>query len=239
MTKKTTLTLLLTGILITGFFSCIKKDPIARITQVLMVPLSPDALSVDFSINNTLFATTVGYSSTTGTVTYTLPYYTITPGSTEVKYNLTGTPNPYASATATTMEDEAYSTFLIDSAKRAKLAWVYDDLTEPTPGKVKIRFFHFSPNAPAVDVVAVATGAKWFANRTFNDQEGKSDLQSFIEVDPGVYTFAFRLANTTTAAYTTSNITLLPDRIYTLAARGSVGGTGNKALGAWVYPNRP
>ncbi len=239
MTKKTTLTLILASIVITGLVSCIKKDPISRITQVLMVPLSPDALAVDFSINNTLFATTVGYSSTTGTVTYTLPYYTITPGTTSVKYNLTGTPNAYASNTAETMEDEAYSTFLIDSAKRAKLAWVYDDLTEPTPGKVKIRFFHFSPNAPAVDVVAVSTGAKWFANRTFNDQDGKAELQSFIEVDPGVYTFAFRLANTTTAAYTTSNITLLPDRIYTLAARGSVGGAGNKALGAWVYPNRP
>lgn len=238
MSKKITLILILASTLITGFISCIKKDPISRITQVLMVPLSPDALAVDFKINNTLFATTVGYSTTTGTVTYTLPYYTVAPGTTNVYYNLTGTPNAYASKESETLEDNAYSTFLIDSVKRAKLAWVVDDLEEPTPGKVKIRFFHFSANAPAVDVVAVATGAKWFANRTFNDQEGKPELQSFIEVDPGTYTFAFRLANTSTAAYTTSSITLLPDRIYTLAARGVVGGAGSKALGAWLYPNR-
>ena len=239
MTKRITLILIFASTLITGFVSCVKKDPISRITQVLMVPLSPDALAVDFKINNTLFATTVSYSSTTGTVTYNLPYYTIAPGTTNVYYNLTGTPNAYASKEGETLEDKAYSTFFIDSIKRAKLAWVVDDLDDPTPGKVKIRFFHFSPNAPAVDVVAVSTGAKWFANRTFNDQEGKPELQSFIEVDPGSYTFAFRLAGTATAAYTTSTITLLPDRIYTLAARGVVGGAGSKALGAWVYPNKP
>jgi hypothetical protein len=39
--------------------------------------------------------------------------------------------------------------------------------------------------------------------------------------------------------YTTSAQDLFTDRIYTIAARGFTGGTGNIALGAWVYPNKP
>ena len=58
---------------------CVKKDAESKIAQVLLVPLSPNATAVDFSINGTLYATTVGYSTTTGTVRYTLPYFTIEP----------------------------------------------------------------------------------------------------------------------------------------------------------------
>jgi len=222
--------------ILTGL-SCVKKDPLAQISQVLMVPLSPDAAPVDFVINDQVQATTVGYSATVGTATYTFPYYTIPPGTTNVSYNVTGTTTSYATGSGTIEPETAYSTFLIDSAKRTKLAMVKDDVSEPTPGKVKIRFFHFSPNAPALDVFKSGGGAL-FSNRSFNDQTNTA-LQQFIEVDPGSYQFVFRTAGTTTVLYTTSALTLLADRVYTLAARGSVGGTGNKALGGWWYANRP
>lgn len=222
--------------LLTGI-SCVKKEPLAQISQVLMVPLSPDALAVDFLINDLVQATTVGYSATVGTATYNFPYYTITPGNTEITYNLTGTTNAYGTSTGPIEPETAYSTFLIDSVKRSKLVMVKDDVSEPTPGKVKLRFFHFSPNAPAIDV-AKSGGAVLFTNRSFNDQ-GNVAFQQFIEVDPGLYQFVFRTSGTTTILYTTTSLNLLPDRIYTLAARGSVGGTGNKALGGWWYANRP
>lgn len=230
--------ILISLVLLSGM-SCIKKDPIMRISQVLLVPLSPNALPVDFSINNEIFATTVGYSTTVGTVTYSLPYYTITPGSTIIKYNVTGQTTSYASATKELLDDNAYSTFLIDSASKAKLVIVNDDLLKPTPGKVKIRFFHFSPNAPAVDISNAVSGTAIFTNRSFNDQNTNEALQDFIEIDPGTYTFAFKAAGTNTVVYTTAARTLLPDRIYTLAARGFVGGTGNLALGGWIYANLP
>jgi hypothetical protein len=229
---------ILFGSLLVGAVSCIKKDDLAQISQVLLVPLSPDAAAVDFSINDQVLATTVGYSTTVGTVTYTLPYYTVAPGTTKIEYNITGTETPYASVSTPIENDQAYSTFLIDSASRIKLALVKDNVTEPTPGKVKLRFFHFSPNAGALDV-AKSGGAVLFTNRSFNDQTNAA-LQEYIEVDPGLYQFVFRATGTTTPAlYTTSSLNLLPDRVYTLAARGSIGGTGNRALGAWWYANRP
>ncbi|MGO8055753.1 hypothetical protein, partial [Rhizobium leguminosarum] len=57
---------------ITGV-SCIKKDPLAQISQVLMVPLSPDAAAVDFVINDLGQATTGNYSTTVGTAVYSFP----------------------------------------------------------------------------------------------------------------------------------------------------------------------
>ncbi len=218
--------------------SCIKKDPLAQISQVLMVPLSPDAAAVDFVINDLVQATTVNYSSTVGTAIYGFPYYTITPGSTKVTYNVSGTTTAYATITGPIDPETAYSTFLIDSVKRAKLVITKDDVSEPPEGKVKLRFLHFSHNAPAMDV-SKSGGAVLFTNRSFNDQETNAAFQKFIVVDPGSYQFVFKTAGTTTTLYTTSAINLLPDRIYTLAARGVVGGAGNKALGAWWYANRP
>ena len=234
--SKTILALAVSTIL-TGV-SCVKKDPLAQISQVLMVPLSPDAAAVDFVINDLVQATTVGYSTTVGTVTYTFPYYTISPGNTKVSYNVSGTTNAYASLTGPIEAETAYSTFLIDSTKRAKLVIVKDDVKEPTTGKVKLRFFQFSPNAPAMDV-SKSGGAVLFTNRSFNDQDNNATFQQFIEVDPGSYQFVFRTTGTTTVLYTSSTLTLLADRVYTLTARGSIGGTGSKALGAWWYANRP
>lgn len=233
-------TLVAIGILLLTITGCIKKDPESKITQVLFVPLSPNASPVDFSINGTLYATTVGYSTTTGTVRYTLPYYTIEPrAGSMIAYNLTGSNTPYASVTRDLEEDKVYSTFLIDSVLKAKAVIVNDDLSDPTPGKVKIRFFHFSPNTPAVDVINSATAVKMFANRTFNDQAATTSLENFMEIDAGIYTFIFKNAGTGATIYTTTAQVLLPDRIYTLAVRGFTGGTGTQAIGGWVYPNKP
>jgi Domain of unknown function (DUF4397) len=228
------------SVLLLHLFGCVKKDPESKIAQVLLVPLSPNATPCDFSINGTLYATTIGYSTTTGTIRYTLPYYTIEPkaGST-IAYNITGLPTPFATVKKDLQEDNVYSTFLIDSVSKAKAVIVTDDLSDPTPGKVKIRFFHFSSNAPAVDVVIQGTSNKLFASRSFNDQIQNIDNEKFIEIDPGNYTFLFNVAATGATAYTTSSQTLLPDRIYTIAARGFLGGSGTQALGAWVYPNKP
>lgn len=242
--KRTHLQTAVTFIIITSalvnFSGCVKKDPESRITQVLLVPLSPNATACDFSINGTLYATTVGYSTTTGTVRYTLPYYTLEPkAGSVIAYNVTGTNNAFASVTGDLEEDRVYSTFLIDSILKAKAVIVRDDLSEPTPGKVKIRFFHFSANTPALDVVNSANSAKLFANRTFNDQVATTSYENFIEIDAGTYTFIFKNTVTGATVYTTSAQSLLPDRIYTLAVRGFTGGAGTQAIGAWIYPNKP
>jgi len=227
------------------FDSCIKKDPESKIAQVLLVHLSPNAAAADFSVNGTLYAAAIPYttqtaSTFTSTIRYTLPYYTVEPktGST-IAYNLTGTPTALASGTKDLQDEKVYSTFLIDSANKLKVAIVNDDLSDPTSGKVKIRFFHFSANTVPLDVSISGGTGKLFTNRSFNDQVTSTEYEKFIEINPGVYTFLFTNNSTGATVYTTSSQTLLPDRIYTIAARGFTGGTGTLAIGAWVYPNKP
>ncbi len=219
---------------------CLKKDPIGTIAQVLLVPLSPNATATDFSINGNIVATGVVYSTTVGTVRYTLPYYTIEPkaGST-IAYNNNGFPTAKAAVTKDLADESVYSTFLIDSTNKIKAVIVNDDLAEPTPGKVKIRFFHFSPNTVPLDVEIQGVTTKLFTARSFNDQSTNSSFEKFIEIEPGAYTFLFKNATTGATLYTTTSQILLTDRIYTLAARGFTGGAGSQALGAWVYPNKP
>ena len=233
-------TILTTGFILSAISGCIEKDPPSKITQVLLVPLSPNAPACDFSINGSLYATTVGYSTTTGTIRYTLPYYTITAKTGSiVAYNNTGTNIPFASVTTDLQDEKVYSTFLIDSIGKAKAVVVNDDLADPTPAKTKIRFFHFSPNTVPLDVTITGATGKLFANRSFNDQAANKDFENFIEIDPGTYTFNFLNVSTGATVYTTSAQVLLPDRIYTIAVRGFTGGTGTQAIGAWVYPNKP
>jgi hypothetical protein len=240
ISNKYFLNTVLAAILIFLFTGCIKKDPESSIAQVLLVPLSPNAPSVDFSINGALYATTVGYSTTTGTIRYTLPYYTIEPkSSTTIAYNYTGQTSTVASVSRDMQDGDVFSTFLIDSLNKAKAVIVKDDLDDPTPGKVKIRFFHFSSNTVSVDVLIQGATSKLFAGRSYNDQAANTAYESFIELDAGTYTFLFNNASTGAAVYTTSAQTLLPDRIYTMAIRGFTGGTGTQAIGAWVYPNKP
>lgn len=225
---------------IIGLQACVKKDPVSTLAQVLLVPLSPNATAVDFSIDNNIVATGVGYSTTTGTIRYTLPYYSIVPkGATTIAYKANGFEVVRAAITKDMKDEDVYSTFLIDSAAKARAVIVVDNLNEPNPGKVKIRFFNFAPNAPALDVTIMGATTKLFTARAFNDQDSNKDLQAFIEIDPGTYTFVFTNATTGAMVYTTNAQVLLVDRIYTLAARGFVGGIGTQAIGAWVYPNKP
>ena len=231
---------ILFAVVLINISGCVKKDPIGRITQVLFVPLSPNTSSVDFSVNGNLFATTVPYSTTTGTLRYAFPYYTMEPkNGSIISYNITGTNTPYASVTKDLEENKVYSTFLIDSLVRIKAVVVNDNLTAPTLGKVKIRFFHFSVNTSALDVVNSATSTNMFSNRSFNDQASNPSYENFIEIDPGNYTFIFKNITTGAVIYTTTAQALLTDRIYTLAIRGFNGGTGTQAIGGFVYANKP
>ncbi len=89
---------------------------------------------------------------------------------------------------------------------------------------------HLSPNAPAVDI-AVTGGPVVFANRTFKQST------AFTPLDAATYNLEVRLAGTTTVALPLPGVTLQAGKIYTVFAKGLVGGTGAQALGAQIIVN--
>lgn len=217
----------MTGILA----SCSKEDDVAAPTsaRVMVVHASPNAPAVDVRVNNTVALSNVAYPANSS-------YSSINAGSTNIKVSPAGSTNYVIDATLDLKSNTNYSVFAIDSVSKIKAAVVMDDLTAPAAGKSHVRFFHFSPNAPAVDI-AVTGGPVLFSNRMFNDQSTNSSLSNFTPVDAGTYNLEVRLAGTNTVVLSLPNVMLTAGKIYTVFAKGFVGGTGMQALGAQVIVN--
>lgn len=198
--------------------------------QVMVVHASPNAPNVDVRINNAVALSNVAYPTNS-------PYTAVNAGNTNFKISPTGTTTYVIDANVPLEANMNYSVFAIDSVSKIKAAVVMDNLTAPASGKSHVRFFHLSPNAPAVDI-AVTDGPVVFSNRTFNDQATNTALANFTPLDAGTYNLEVRLAGTNTVVLPLPNVTVAAGKIYTVFAKGFVGGTGTQALGAQVIVNK-
>jgi len=225
--KNLFLKLLSVVILSTVLLAC-EKDDDAK-TKVMVIHASPNAPNVDVRVNNAIAFSNLPFPENTA-------YTSINAGSTNIKVSPTGTTTYVIDATTTLAENKNYSVFAIDSVSKIKLAAVEDNLAAPAAGKAHVRFFHFSPNAPAVDI-AVTGGPVLFANRTFNDQSTNNALIAFTPVNAGTYNLEVRPAGSTTVVLALPNITLEAGKIYTVFAKGLLGEGGTKALGAKIIVN--
>ncbi|GAA4344490.1 DUF4397 domain-containing protein [Flaviaesturariibacter amylovorans] len=215
------------------FASCDKDDdddddtPAAGNARVNVVHASPNGPNVDVRVNNAVALSNVAYGAASG-------YQTVTAGNTNIKVSPTGTTTYVIDANVNLAANMSYSVFAVDSVSRIKAAVVGDDLTAPAAGKAHVRFLHFSPNAPAVDI-AVTGGAVLFANRSFNDQATNAAVTGFTSVNAGTYNLEVRLAGQSAAALALPPVTLESGKIYTVYAKGFLGGTGAQALGAGMF----
>jgi hypothetical protein len=213
-----------------AFTSCDDDDDIEDAkARVMVVHASPNGPAVDVRVNNAVALTNLVYPSNSA-------YTAVNAGSTNLKVSPTGTTNYVIDADVNLNGNTNYSVFAIDSVSRIKAAVVSDNLTAPAAGKAHVRFFHFSPNAPAVDI-AVAGGPVLFSSRSFNDQGNNASFGNFTAVDAGNYTLEVRAAGTMPAILTIPNVSLTSGKIYTVFAKGFLGGTGTQALGAQVIMN--
>jgi hypothetical protein len=221
-----------TLMLLIGFLtSCSKEDDVMApaTSRVMVVHASPNAPAVDVRVNNAVALSNVAFPANS---TYT----SINSGSTNFKVSPTGSTNYVIDATVDLKSNTNYSVFAIDSVAKIKAAVVMDDLTAPVARKAHVRFFHFSPNAPAVDI-AVTGGPVLFSNRMFNDQATNVSLSNFTPLDAGTYNLEVRLAGTNTVVLALPNVMLTAGKIYTVFAKGFASGMGMQALGAQIIVN--
>lgn len=204
-------------------------DDLPQQAQVMVVHASPNAPNVDVRVNNAVVLNNVAYPTNSA-------YLGVNAGAANFKISPTGTTTYVIDANVDLQADKAYSVFAIDSVSKIKAAVVSDNLATPASGKAHVRFFHFSPNAPAVDI-AVANGPVVFSNRSFNDQATNASRADFTPLDAGTYNLQVRLAGTNTTVLNLPGVTLTAGKIYTVFAKGFVGGTEARALGAQVITN--
>ncbi|MBL0233920.1 MAG: DUF4397 domain-containing protein [Chitinophagaceae bacterium] len=213
------------------FSSCDKNDDNTTPAQakVMVVHASPNAPNVDVRINDNIALTNVAFLANSA-------YTSVNSGATNIKVSPTTTTTYVINANVTLEANKNYSVFAVDSVSKIKAAVTVDDLTAPAAGKAHVRFLHLSPNAPAVDI-AVTGGSVLFPNRTFNDQSANAALYAFTPLNAGTYNLEVRVAGTLTVALALPNITLTAGKIYTIYAKGFLGGTGGQALGAQIIAN--
>lgn len=220
------------ALVLTAFTNCTKTDNgEGEIVppRVMVVHASPDAPAVDIRVNDQVAVQALAFPGNT-------PYVGVNAGSNNVKVSPAGTTVNVIDANLNFEGGKVYSVFAIDSVSLLKAAILEDNLATPAAGKAHVRFLHFSPNAPAVDI-AVTGGPVLFSNRIFNDQAANMTLGAFTPVDAGTYNLEVRLAGTNTVVLALPEVVVAPGKIYTVFARGNVGGTGNQALGAQVIVN--
>lgn len=192
--------------------------------RVNVTHASPDAPGVDLLVDDTKQnSAALGFPNSTG-------YLDVPIGSRNFKVNVSGTSTSVINANATIEANKSYSIFAVDSVSNIMPLVVEDDLTTPASGKAHVRFIHLSPDAPAVDV-AVTGGGVVFANQAFKQST------AFTPLNAGAYNLEVRVAGTTTVALTLPTITLEAGKIYTVFAKGFLGGSGAQALGAQIFVN--
>jgi len=191
--------------------------------NVMVVHASPNAPGVDLLLDNTKVGGPLSFPNNTA-------YLAVTAGIRNVKVNVTGTSTTVIGADVPVAANAAYTIFAADSVSKIGPVVLVDTLTTPASGKAHVRFVHLSPNAPAVDV-AVTGGAVVFGNKTFKS------FTSFTPLNAATYNLEVRLAGSSTVVLSIPNVTLVTGKIYTIFAKGFVGGTAAQALGAQIIAN--
>ncbi len=202
--------------------------------RVLVVHASPNAPGVDVLIDNQkVNQQPLTFPRNTG-------YLSVNAGTRNVKVNVAGTITTVINADLPLEGNRNYSVFAIDSVSKISALVTNDDLTAPAAGKAHVRFIHLSPNAPAVDVSlpGQAAGQGLFTNRTFNRTITATE-QAFTPVDTGTVNLEVRQAGTTNVVLPLPNVRLDAGKIYTVFAKGFLGGEGAQALGAEIILHNP
>lgn len=206
--------------------SCKKDEETKTYANVLVTHASPNAPGVDLLVDGSnQYSAALAYPNNTG-------YLKVESGTRNIKVNVSGTSTTVIEANLDLAKDQSYSVFAVDSVSKISAVVLADDLTAPAAGKAHVRFVHLSPNAPAVDVAVAGGGAVVFGNKAFKE------YTAFTPLDAGSYNLEVRVAGTSTVALTLPTITLESGKIYTVFAKGFLGGSGSEALGAEIIVNK-
>lgn len=143
--------------------------------RVRVLHASPDAPAVDVYVNGNLTLSSVSFFTASD-------YLDLPAGTYRVQVTPAGSPASAAviDASATIEAGKAYTIAATGPVASIKPTIIVDDLSAPAGGQAKVRVYHFSPDAPAVDV-KLADGTTLLSNLAF------PDASDYLEVPAGSY----------------------------------------------------
>jgi hypothetical protein len=235
--KKVTLTLKQTlryaffGLLgLTLLSSCKKDDPYdfddTIAAEVNFINASPDAGSARLYVEDVLRTTTgVNYGEASG---YKKTYL----GDQDVDIRSTSGESTLTSSHVQFDANNKYTFLLVGQNSSLGLLYFTDDVVAPAAGKAKIRFVNAAPNATAT-YLRSGSSTILVAAQNFRG------IAPSTEVNAGAYVLSalsLSAPNGSLTASTNTSVTLESGKIYTVYAKGLVGGTGSSAFGVGVVP---
>jgi len=180
--------------------------------RVRVMHASPDTPAVDVFVDGQKAISALAFPNATG-------YVALPAGPHEVKVfpaPSDGTGTPALQATLTVEAGRDYTVLAVGRLGDGSLTLLplADDNTTPAAGKVRVRFVHASPDAPAVDIAVRGTSTLVFSNVAFKS------VGAYQTVDAGTYNLDVRVAGTSTVALPIDGLTLTARTVYTVVAVG-------------------
>ncbi len=178
--------------------------------KVRVIHASPDAPAVDVFVNGDRALTNVPFFTASD-------YLDLPAGTYRIQVAPTGQPASAAviDANATIAAGKAYTIAATGPVAAIKPTVIEDDLRAPAAGNARVRVYHFSPDAPAVDV-KLAGGDTLISSLTFPDASG------YLEVPAGSYDLQVTPAGGSAVVIDLPGTTLEAGKIYSVFATNVV-----------------
>lgn len=193
---------------------------------VRVLHASPDAPPVDILVNNAIAVRSLAF----GHITKYLP---LSAGKAyDIKITVAGDEDKVVKELTGVKFNAGYTTVAATGFVTRSPGFsvqVFSDSAQIAHGRARLRVVHLSPDAPAVDVYArrekgesdkFTPYAKVVSSLSYTQATG------YLTLKRGEYQFAIAAAGTSTFVYTTPEVKLLPNHVYTAWAIGSLSGTG-------------
>jgi LPXTG-motif cell wall-anchored protein len=178
--------------------------------KVRVIHASPDAPAVDVYVNGNLTLSNVPFFTASD-------YLDLPAGTYQVQVTPTGQPASAAviDASATIEAGKAYTIAATGLVANIQPTIIEDDLTAPASGNAHVRVYHFSPDAPAVDV-QLADGTKLIEGIAF------PDASDYLPVPAGSYDIQVVPAGGSDVVIDLAGTALEAGKIYSVFATGEV-----------------
>jgi hypothetical protein len=214
------------------FISGCKKE--MQSVSVMLVHTAPDGPALDFYPGGVIHGESIDYLDNTGYVA--IEKEEGEPWMAEVKITSTNQ-TAFSADNPDWVEDGHYSLWLYGEEPALSILMVEDNFTVPPTGRTQLRFFHFSPDAPQLDVGIEGSG-NLFTGLEYIGNNLNTGGTAFQQLDAGTYNFEIKMPGTENIVLSQNNVQLQSGGVYTFYLRGFTGQTGANGLGISSVRNR-
>jgi hypothetical protein len=170
-------------------------------TKLRVLHASPDAPSVDITLNNLAYVTNVPFKAAT-------PFSEVNAGPITIRVNGAGTQTTVINATPTLNANRNYTVIAANKLATIEPLIVDDDGVAPPAGQVKVRVVHGAPSAPSVDVYVTAPNAALATTTPTLSNVSFKGISNALTIAAGTYQIRVTATGSKTPVFDSGSVPL-------------------------------